>query len=170
MAAPIGQPRDRDPNLAAVGHGARATRIERADQPNRARESAVTALCEVEARRSRQGFRDLRADDEERVAPERDADRLRRHARQIDDHFDRGSGLEDIHSRATLCGEGRGARDVAIQFKEQPPGVVGQVRRILTQDIAGHVSIIYTARGERSEPRASEARGWGPARFKKSGQ
>ena len=95
---------------------------------------------------------------------------LRRNATRIDsagtpgrsiDHFDRGGGLEDIHRRATLCGEGRGARDVAIQFQEQPPGVVGQVRRILTQDIAGH-DFDHIARGERSEAPSVRSAGVGP--------
>jgi hypothetical protein len=125
--------------LSGPRHGMRPCRVERAGEPHGASEAAVTPFGQVEPGVGVGRRGELRANHEERAAPDGDAQRIGRHARHVHDDFDRPGRLDDVERRPAVCRDVRDAGNVAVELEEQPAGVLGQVGGTLIKEV-GHTA------------------------------
>lgn len=114
--------------MATVRGGAGASRVKGARESHRAGKAAVASFGKMESRLSVECECELGANDEQRAASDGDPDGVGRDARDVHHDFQGRRGLEDVERRPAIGGDGRGPRDIALDFSQEPSGILGEFR------------------------------------------
>ncbi len=126
FAASLADLRDRDSKLAVDERGARLGHVARAPEADHAREPAVAALDQMEARFTPRAARRLFAGDEHAVALADDADRGGIDAGQVHGDLEGIVCFVDVERRRALAGE-RFGPERAPQLEEDLPDLRGEL-------------------------------------------